>query len=429
MPPKSSPEKIAAKLGQLKVYVNEHATRLSSRLGHRLKQKLDQRFSKEEQRWYNFLVTNEKRFNAAHDELITEMFDLLERSLPPTVAGFDVRIREVPLENTPWTVVGLERIGKHLFRVDTNPVGDGGDSDDEVLEVERDLLMTLPQGEAQLYTLELLEEFSRVMQVERAGPDVFRMSSHVFPDVFRMSRAQSEVELHGLEMLARLSSIAQASAEKCVVQPCAMEMAVTHANTDRTFEEPARNLSEPCHKAQRTDDLHDDDGLHEGKLRSIVEIRLELEVKVRSAARVYIARENKQDTACLQPSRGDEEAAAVDPKMAANLKGRQHVADLLVDQIDDWDALIDGCVDEPDMRDQRLALINASSSGNNVNINGLRVWHRGGDFEKHITIKCQGCGALVGNGEDFMQHCLEYDGFPCFLHGCKEIEVVFEIGD
>jgi hypothetical protein len=340
-----------------------------------------------------------------------------------------VRIREVPLENTPWTVVGLERIGKHLFRVDTNPVGDGGDSDDEVLEVERDLLMTLPQGEAQLYTLELLEEFSRVMQVERAGPDVFRMSSHVFPDVFRMSRAQSEVELHGLEMLARLSSIAQASAEKCVVQPCAMEMAVTHANTDRTFEEPARNLSEPCHKAQRTDDLHDDDGLHEGKLRSIVEIRLELEVKVRSAARVYIARENKQDTACLQPSRGDEEAAAVDPKMAANLNMAAKWQELLVDQIDDWDALIDGCVDEPDMRDQRLALINASSSGNNVNINGLRVWHRGGDFEKHITIKCQGCGALVGNGEDFMQHCLEYDGFPCFLHGCKETEVVFEIGD
>ena len=210
MPPKSSPEKIAAKLGQLKVYVNEHATRLSSRLGHRLKQKLDQRFSKEEQRWYNFLVTNGKRFNAAHDELITEMFDLLEHSLPPTVAGFDVRIREVPPENTPWTVVGLERIGKHLFRVDTNPVGDGGDNDDEVLEVERDLLMTLPQGEAQLYTLELLEEFSRVMQVERAGPDVFRMSMADSDAVER--RAQSEVELHGLEMLARLSSIAQASA-------------------------------------------------------------------------------------------------------------------------------------------------------------------------------------------------------------------------
>ncbi len=84
MPPKLAAENISEKLADLRQCVEENAERLSLRPSGSLKDKLDTRFSKDEQTWYNFLVKQDPKFTDSHRQQLSDMFSLVD-TVPPKI--------------------------------------------------------------------------------------------------------------------------------------------------------------------------------------------------------------------------------------------------------------------------------------------------------------------------------------------------------
>ena len=87
MPPKLAAEKIAQRLADLRIYVEEHAARINQRSGRSLREKLDQRFSKEEQSWHKFLWNQEDKFTADHRQHLSDIFALVSTGTPTELIG------------------------------------------------------------------------------------------------------------------------------------------------------------------------------------------------------------------------------------------------------------------------------------------------------------------------------------------------------
>ncbi len=87
MPPKLAAEKIAQRSADLRIYVEEHAARINQRSGRSLREKLDQRFSKEEHSWFIFLWKQEDKFTADHRQHLSDIFALVSTGTPTELIG------------------------------------------------------------------------------------------------------------------------------------------------------------------------------------------------------------------------------------------------------------------------------------------------------------------------------------------------------
>ena len=85
MPPKLAAEKIARRLADLRIHVEEHAARINQRSGRSLREMLDQRFSKQEQSWHRFLWKQEDKFTADHRQHLSDIFALVSTGAPTEV--------------------------------------------------------------------------------------------------------------------------------------------------------------------------------------------------------------------------------------------------------------------------------------------------------------------------------------------------------
>ena len=83
----SRADKNSQKLLAFREYVEQHVDRLQSRSGHSLKEKLDQRFSKDELMWHNFLAKQTEDFEESHRQQLSHIFACIDGGTPAASIG------------------------------------------------------------------------------------------------------------------------------------------------------------------------------------------------------------------------------------------------------------------------------------------------------------------------------------------------------